>query len=66
MPKMKTHRGAAKRLRRTGGGSLRRNKKAYAHHLQAKKSSRRKRDLRRPEIISDADAKRMEKLLPYK
>jgi len=66
MPKMKTHSGAAKRLRRTGGGRLRRNKKACAHHFQAKKSARRKRDLRKAEVISDADAKRMEKLLPYK
>ncbi|MFR6345048.1 MAG: 50S ribosomal protein L35, partial [Christensenellales bacterium] len=46
MPKMKTHRGAAKRFRLTGSGKVRRNK-AYKSHLLNSKSRKRKRNLRK-------------------
>ena len=46
MPKMKTHRGAAKRFRKTGSGKLKRGK-AYRSHILTKKSSKRKRNLRK-------------------
>jgi large subunit ribosomal protein L35 len=63
MPKIKTNRSAAKRFRRTGTGKLRR-RKAYASHLLTKKTSRRKRSLRQPTLVSAEDTKRMERLLP--
>ena len=64
MPKLKTHRGAAKRFRSTGKGKLRRNH-AYTSHILTKKSRKRKRNLRRSALISDGDRKRTERLLPY-
>lgn len=64
MPKMKTHRGAAKRFKITGSGKFKRAH-AYKSHLLAKKSSKRKRNLRRSALISKADQKRLVALLPY-
>ena len=64
MPKMKTSRAAAKRLKKTGTGKLVRNK-AYKSHILTKKSTKRKRNLRK-DIITDAtNAKVMKKILPY-
>ena len=65
MPKMKTHRGAAKRLRNTGTGKLKRNK-AYKSHILTKKSPKTKMNLRKSAIVSEGDAKRVAQLLPYK
>ena len=65
MPKMKTHRGAAKRFKKTATGKLKRNK-AYRSHILTKKSPKRKRKLRRPGIVSKGDQKRIAQLLPYK
>ena len=62
MPKMKTHRGAAKRFRVTGTGRLRR-KKAYHGHLFTEKSAKRKRTLKREEDVSRADAANIRKVL---
>ena len=64
MPKMKTHRGAAKRLKKTGSGKLKRMR-AFKSHILTKKTRKRKRRLRQSELISDADAKRMNRILPY-
>lgn len=64
MPKMKTHRGAAKRFKRTANGLFKRAR-AWKSHLLAHKSSKRKRRLRSPAIVSAADQKRVERLLPY-
>ena len=64
MPKMKTHRGAAKRLRKTGSRKLKRNK-AYKSHILTKKSPKTKMNLRKSAIVSDGDAKRIAQLLPY-
>ena len=64
MPKMKTSRAAAKRFKKTGTGKLVRNK-AYKSHILTKKSTKRKRNLRK-DIITDAtNAKVMKKILPY-
>ncbi|MCG2991320.1 50S ribosomal protein L35, partial [Escherichia coli] len=46
MPKMKTHRGAAKRFKKTGSGKLKRAR-AYTSHLFANKSTKQKRKLRK-------------------
>ncbi len=62
MPKLKTHRGAAKRLKRTGTGKLKRHH-AYHSHILAKKSRKRKRKLRSSAIVSAADVKVLEHML---
>jgi len=62
MPKMKTHRGAAKRLKKTASGKLKRGH-AYHSHILTKKSPKRKQNLRSTTLISDADEKRMKRLL---
>ena len=64
MPKMKTHRGAAKRLSRTGGGRIKRNR-AYKSHILTKKSRKRKRRLRKPDLVARVDEKRLKTMLPY-
>lgn len=65
MPKIKTHRGAAKRYRVTGSGRIKRAK-AYKSHILTKKSTKRKRNLRKPAYISEAETKVVKKLIPYK
>jgi large subunit ribosomal protein L35 len=39
--------------------------RAYKSHILTKKSAKRKRRLRKPDIVSKGDAKRLHKLLPY-
>jgi large subunit ribosomal protein L35 len=63
MPKMKTHRGAAKRIKRSGSGKLRRHR-AYASHLLGHKNAKRKRRLRSATEIAPSDVKRIGRLLP--
>lgn len=63
MPKQKTHRGAAKRFRKTAKGKLKRAK-AFRNHILTKKTTARKRHLRSSTLISDADKKRVDALLP--
>lgn len=64
MPKMKTHRGAAKRIKKTGSGKY---KRAHANrnHILEKKSAKRKRHLRKSEILVACEAKKIKQLLPY-
>lgn len=62
MPKLKTHRGAAKRFKRTGSGKILRNK-AYGSHLLSKKSSKRKRKLNKKGLVSQSDKNKIEKML---
>ena len=64
MPKMKTHRGAAKRFKKTGSGKITRQK-ANKQHILTKKTTKRKRGLRKDTLISDADKARVRKMLPY-
>ncbi len=65
MPKMKTHRGAAKRFNKTGSGKIKRNH-AFKSHILTKKTAKRKRNLRKAAVMSAADAQRVIKLIPYK
>ena len=63
MPKMKTHRGAAKRFSVTATGKVKRNK-AYKSHILTKKSPKRKRNLRRSGLIATTgDQKRIKRLI---
>jgi large subunit ribosomal protein L35 len=64
MPKMKTHRGAAKRVKKTGTGKLKRMR-AFKSHILTKMTTKRKRRLRKADLVSKADAKKLNKLLPY-
>lgn len=64
MPKMKTKRAAAKRVKKTGTGKLVRFK-AYKSHILTKKSSKRKRNLRKSTVVSTSDMKRVANLVPY-
>ena len=62
MPKIKTHRGAAKRFKKTASGKLMR-RKAFRNHILEKKSARRKRRLEVPTSVSAPDEKRVRRLL---
>jgi large subunit ribosomal protein L35 len=64
MPKMKTHRGAAKRFKVTGTGKIKRNR-ANKSHILTGKSSKRTRRLRTATLVSKHDQARIRKLLPY-
>lgn len=65
MPKMKTHRGAAKRFSITKTGKVKRAK-AYKSHILNKKSAKRKRNLRKGTLVSAAEQKNIKMLIPYK
>ena len=62
MPKMKSHRGLAKRVKRSATGRLKR-KKAYHSHLLSSKTRKQKRRLRSSEMIAKAEEKRLKALL---
>ena len=64
MIKTKTHRGAAKRFKKTSTGKIKRSK-AYASHLLGGKSPKRKRQLRKPGLVSTVETKRISRLIPY-
>jgi len=64
MPKMKTKRGAAKRLKKSASGKLMRHKGWKSHLLEAK-SPRRRRRLRKARPIDKADERRLRVLVPY-
>ena len=63
MGKMKTHRGSAKRFKRTGSGKLKRFK-AFKSHITGKKSPKRIRSLRQSTTVSKADMKRIGNMIP--
>ncbi len=64
MPKVKTHRGAAKRFKKTGTGNVVRSKK-NKQHILTKKSPKRKRHLRKGTLVAPADEKRVKQMIPY-
>jgi large subunit ribosomal protein L35 len=63
MPKMKTHRGAAKRFKRTGSGKIVRQK-ANKQHILTKKRTKLKRQMRQEGLITNADMPRLKRLIP--
>ncbi len=65
MPKIKTHRGAAKRFKRTATGKFMRHK-AFKRHILTSKDSGRKRGLRKAVVVSPGDAPKLARMLPYK
>lgn len=64
MPKMKSHSGTAKRLKRTASGKLKRPH-AFAYHKAEVKSAKRKRNLRGTTLVSASDMKRIKKMVAY-
>jgi large subunit ribosomal protein L35 len=64
MPKIKTNRGAAKRFKITGSGKIAR-RKAFANHILTKKSTKRKRNLRKSILVDSSNLKQVAKLIPY-
>ena len=64
MPKLKTHKGAAKRFRLTATGKIKRGH-SHARHILTKKTNKRKRLLDIDALVSDGDQKRVQRMLPY-
>ena len=64
MPKVKTKRATAKRFKKTANGNLKRNK-AYKSHILTKKTTKRKRNLRKATMTDATNVKNMKKILPY-
>ncbi len=64
MPKIKTHRGAAKRFKVTGTGKIKRWS-GYKSHLLTGKSAKRTRRLRKASLVSETEYVRIKRLLPY-
>lgn len=64
MPKMKTKKAAAKRFKKSGSGKFK-YKSQGTRHILTKKSAKRKRKLRHPGVVSEAEVPRLNKLLPY-
>lgn len=65
MPKLKTHRGAAKRFSTTGTGKVRRSK-AFKQHILTSKTTKRRRNLRGTTLVDDVDTARVKRMIPYK
>ena len=65
MPKIKTHRGAAKRFKRTKRGKFLRGH-AFKQHILGSKTTKRKRGLRGTTVVHEADAGKLARMLPYK
>ena len=64
MPKLKTHRGAAKRFKKTGTGKIVRGHSG-GRHILTKKATSRKRKLRKSVVADEADQKALQRMLPY-
>ena len=65
MPKLKTHRGAAKRFKKTGTGKFMRNN-AFRRHILTSKTTKNKRQMRGSEEVAAVDAAKLQRMLPYK
>jgi large subunit ribosomal protein L35 len=64
MPKLKTHRGAAKRFKKTATGKFVRSS-AFKRHILTSKSRARKRKLRGTHVVADADQAKLRLMMPY-
>ena len=64
MPKMKTKKSAAKRFKRTATGKIKRGH-SHASHILTKKTTKRKRGLRKVALVHKADAPNVQRLIPY-
>jgi large subunit ribosomal protein L35 len=64
MPKLKTHKGAAKRFKKTGSGKVKRSH-AFLRHILTSKAKKRKKKLRSSVLVSDADTPKVKRMIPY-
>ena len=64
MPKLKTHKGAAKRFRLTATGKVKRGH-SHARHILTSKTAKRKRLLDIDGVVAEADEKLVKRMLPY-
>jgi large subunit ribosomal protein L35 len=64
MPKLKTHKGASKRFKKTGTGKIVRGH-AFARHILTSKSRKRKRKLHKDVVADDANQPSLRRMLPY-
>jgi large subunit ribosomal protein L35 len=64
MPKIKTNRGAAKRFKKTGSGKIKRSH-AFTSHILTSKTRKRKRNLRKSNVVEAVDHKNIARLIPY-
>lgn len=64
MPKIRTCRAAAKRFSATGTGKIK-FRKAYASHILTSKTTKRKRSLRRTQIVDASNERQIHRMLPY-
>jgi len=64
MPKLKTHKGAAKRFKKTGTGKVVRGH-AFARHILTSKAKKRKRRLGKSTVADEADQRKLKRMLPY-
>ncbi|GAA4880809.1 50S ribosomal protein L35 [Ferrimonas pelagia] len=64
MPKMKSNKGAAKRFKKTASGGFKR-KQSHLRHILTKKSTKRKRQLRKGEMVAKVDVASVQRMLPY-
>lgn len=64
MPKLKTHKGAAKRFKKTGTGKVKRGH-SHLRHILTLKSKKRKSKLGHSVLVSDADTPKVKRMIPY-
>jgi large subunit ribosomal protein L35 len=64
MPKLKTHKGAAKRFKKTGTGKIKRGH-AFKRHILTSKGTKRKRQLDTDTMVDKADLHKVKRMIPY-
>ena len=64
MPKLKTHKGASKRFKKTATGKIKRGR-SHLRHILTSKSKKRKRNLGSPAFVSDGDLAKVKRMIPY-
>jgi large subunit ribosomal protein L35 len=64
MPKLKTHKGAAKRFKKTATGKVKRGH-SHLRHILTSKPHKRKKKLGAAALVSDADIRKVKRMIPY-
>ena len=64
MPKLKTHKGAAKRFKKTATGKVKRGH-SFLRHILTSKPHKRKKKLGGATLVSDADLHKVKRMIPY-
>ncbi len=64
MPKLKTHKGASKRFKKTATGKVKRHH-SHLRHMLTSKNKKRKGKLRQAVLVSDADTPKIKRMIPY-